>query len=198
MFKTKRYLIVIISLFQIAACGRYKSEPAAKMHPEVSRFEQMQVTAETVEGEWESACNVESAENGYYLKTFLSLHQGRVTKKLSLYQDADCKLNPIWDRTMAGQSTFLESEFRQEYFTMTILSQNAVQTQLLNRGPPTEDRYCRSVVAFEMNKALSFSPVSQCNEAMAKTSIFDLRGDGGRAHELIFDHLRFNRSSANH
>ena len=107
------FSLIVTALLSLHSCGKVSEDDARKMDPHSSRFPRMQVSAEGVQGNWESDCQVEMAENGTYQKISYSLINGREAKKTEIYRDPGCAVNPVWSKTYSGDYDVALDELRQ-------------------------------------------------------------------------------------
>jgi hypothetical protein len=188
------FFIAITAVFCLQACGKTSDNDTQKLDRHQSRFPRMQATAETLQGAWESGCDVEFAENGDYRKTLYSFENGVIFKEVRIFRSTDCQSNPIWKRTYGGQYRIERGELKTSFFNLTVESQHYSQTALLNLRQSGDARFCKSQTPFETGQSLSFSPISLCNEESEQTAKIDARGENGFAQELFIGEAHLYRS----
>lgn len=195
MSGVKSVLSVITAILALQSCGRVSEDDARRMDPHaaMSQYPRMQVHPSSVEGEWESACIVEFAENGTYQKFQYAMVNGTITKRISVYRDSRCEVNALWERVYSGEYQVDLDKLRQRFYNLKVVSHDFVQTSLLNLGETSADRYCKSDLPFESEKEINFSPITQCNEETEQVSKLDLRGNGGMGQELFVDQVKLTR-----
>lgn len=187
------FFLAITAVFCLHACGKTSDNTTQKLDPHASRFPRMQATVETVQGVWESACDVEFADNNDYRKTVYSFGPGGVAfREVQVYGSADCSQNPGWKKTYGGQYRVDRGELKLSWFGVTVTPYSGAWK--LNLRQAGDAPYCKAETAFEAGKPQYFTPLSRCNEPSEQTQKLDPRGDGGFARELFVGDVHLYRS----
>ncbi|MBS1960337.1 MAG: hypothetical protein JST80_12745 [Bdellovibrionales bacterium] len=183
-----KYLIGFAALFAFQACGKISPDEIKRQDPHPSALPRIQVSKAVIDGNWESDCVVEHAENRLYLKTTLSLQQGSLAKQVIIYKDPSCQTNVAWERVMSGHYELSSDVLVQEFYEIKITPRDYPSVVALNLEP-----YCHSKEPFSVNKQSIFNPVNQCNIPQEQKSKLDLRGTDRWGSELFLDNLKLHR-----
>lgn len=182
------YLFAITALFTHSACGKLSPEEIRRQDPHPTSLPRIQVSAVAIEGDWQSDCAVEHAENGLYLKTYYSFQQGAVAKQIIIYKDQACQTNVSWERLFAGRYQLNIDTLTQQFYEVKITPRDYPSVVALNLEP-----YCHAREPFAVNKQSSFNPVNQCNVPQEQSVKVDLRGNDRWGSELFIGDLRLYR-----